>query len=184
MTWKITPNSRTRPHGPLGREGGGHRDSGALDGSPVCRPADGAGRGTRSARPVPTLAVVTFTRQRQDYFDALAWVSELMTATRPRQLDAPTPCADFTVRDLMGHLLGTAHRGLGTARRVSTRDVPHTVTGVHDGRLAESHLTLVTSIREAWSSLAALDEVTAPWGPSPATGPHSQAWINLVSVGL
>jgi uncharacterized protein (TIGR03086 family) len=109
--------------------------------------------------------MVTFTRQRQDYFDALAWVGELMAATQPRQLGDPTPCADFNVRDLMGHLLGTAHRGLGTAERVPTRDIPHVVTEVPDDKLAARYATLATSIRHAWSQLAASDQVTAPWGP-------------------
>jgi uncharacterized protein (TIGR03086 family) len=108
--------------------------------------------------------LVTFTQQ-QDYFDALTWVAELMTATQPRQLDAQTPCEDFRVRHLMGHLLGTAFRGLGTARRVSTRDVPHVVTDVPDDQLATKYATLATSIRQSWSQLTATDQVTAPWGP-------------------
>lgn len=108
--------------------------------------------------------VVTFAQQRQDYLDALAWVSELMTATKTRQLDARTPCADFDVRRLMGHLLGTAHRGLGTARRVSTRDIPHVITDVPDAELAATYATLATSIRQAWSQLTAADQVAAPWG--------------------
>jgi uncharacterized protein (TIGR03086 family) len=117
---------------------------------------------------IPTLVVVTFTQQRQDYFDALAWVGELMTATQPRQLDAQTPCEDFKVRQLMGHLLGTAYRGLGTARGVSTRDIPHVVTEVPDDELAVTYATLATSIRHTWSQLAADDQVTAPWGPCTA----------------
>lgn len=108
---------------------------------------------------------MTFAR---DYFAALAWVGELMAATRPGQLDSRTPCTDFDVRLLMGHLVGTAHRGLGTARRVSTRDVPHVVTDVPADRLASTYATLTTSIRSAWSRLDAADEVTAPWGPCSA----------------
>lgn len=111
---------------------------------------------------------VTFTQQRQDYLDALAWVSELMAATRSGQLDARTPCEDFDVRHLMGHLVGTAYRGLGTAQRVSTRDIPHVVTDVSDDELATRYATLAGSIRDAWSGLAAEDEVTAPWGPCTA----------------
>jgi uncharacterized protein (TIGR03086 family) len=108
---------------------------------------------------------VTFAR---DYVDALTWVGELMAATRPEQLDARTPCTDFDVRLLMGHLLGTAHRGLGTARRVPTRDVPHVITDVPDGRLASTYSRLAVSIRDAWSRLTPADEVTAPWGPCTA----------------
>ncbi|MFL6055080.1 MAG: TIGR03086 family metal-binding protein [Actinoallomurus sp.] len=111
---------------------------------------------------------MTFTQQRQDYFDALAWVGELMAATRPGQLDAQSPCADFKVRHLMGHLIGTAHRGLGTAQNVSTRDIPHVVTDVPDDELAARYATLATSIRHPWSQLAAADQVTAPWGPCTA----------------
>ena len=114
------------------------------------------------------LAVVAFTQQRQDYVDALAWVGGLMAATRPRQLGAQTPCADFTVRDLMGHLLGTAQRGLGTAQRVSTRDIPHVVTDVPDSELAATYASLAASIRNAWSRLTPDDKVTAPWGPCTA----------------
>ncbi|MEY8043387.1 maleylpyruvate isomerase N-terminal domain-containing protein [Saccharopolyspora cebuensis] len=57
---------------------------------------------------------------QQDYFDALAWVTRLMTAVRPGHFDAPTPCEDFDVRSLMGHLIGTAHRGPATARHLPT----------------------------------------------------------------
>lgn len=63
----------------------------------------------------------------------------------------------------MGHLVGTAHRGLGTARRVSTRHIPHVVTDVPDGDLAPTCVALTTSIRQAWSPLTAADEVTASW---------------------
>lgn len=111
---------------------------------------------------------MTFTQQRQDYFDALAWVGELMAATRPGRLDAQSPCADFKVRHLMGHLIGTAHRGLGTAQGVSTRDIPHVVTDVPDDELAARYATLATSIRHPWAQLAAADQVMAPWGPCTA----------------
>jgi uncharacterized protein (TIGR03086 family) len=107
---------------------------------------------------------VTFTQQRRDYFDALDWVTALMTATDVRQLDARTPCADFDVRSLLGHLIGTAHRGLATARGITTRGIPHVITNVPDGELASTYATVAASIREAWSRLAGTESVTAPWG--------------------
>jgi uncharacterized protein (TIGR03086 family) len=127
--------------------------------------------------------LVTFTQQWQDYFDALAWVGELMTATRPRELDTRTPCEDFTVRHLMGHLLGTAYRGLGTAQRVSTRGIPHVVTDVPDDELAARYATSATSIRHAWSHLAATDQVTAPWGPCTALEAARGFTIETVTHG-
>ena len=107
---------------------------------------------------------MTFEQLRRDYFDALDWVTALMTATRAHQLDDRTPCAEFDVRHLLGHLVGTAHRGLGTARGVSTRDIPHVVTDLPEDRLAPTYASLANSLREAWSRLAGTDEVTAPWG--------------------
>jgi uncharacterized protein (TIGR03086 family) len=103
-------------------------------------------------------------RQQQDYFDALGWVTQLMAAVQAGYLDAPTPCEDFDVRKLLGHLIGTARRGLATARRVPTRDIPHVITDVPDSELAATYATLAAAIPEAWSPLAAADAVVPPWG--------------------
>ncbi|MFI6333102.1 TIGR03086 family metal-binding protein [Micromonospora chersina] len=111
---------------------------------------------------------MTFAQQLQDYSDACRWVGELAAATQAPQLDARTPCEDFNVRSLLGHLLGTAHRSLGTARGVSTRGIPHVITDVGDDKLAATYTALASEIREAWSHLAAADAVSAPWGPCTA----------------
>ncbi|GAA4264385.1 hypothetical protein GCM10022255_117560 [Dactylosporangium darangshiense] len=42
------------------------------------------------------------------------------------------------------------------------------ITDVPDAELASTYATLVASIREAWSPLAAADKVVAPWGPCTA----------------
>ncbi|SBT45733.1 TIGR03086 family metal-binding protein [Micromonospora auratinigra] len=107
---------------------------------------------------------MTFAGQLQDYSAACRWIGELAAATQPAQLDARTPCTDFDVRSLLGHLLGTAHRSLGTARRVATRTVPHVVTDVPDDELAATYTVLAGEIRAGWSRLAAADPVVAPWG--------------------
>lgn len=107
---------------------------------------------------------MTFTQQRQDYFDALGWVTELMTATHLRQFNDRTPCEDFDVRSLLGHLVGTAHRALATARGITTQGIPHVITDVSDSELASTYATLAVSIREAWSPLAGAESVTPPWG--------------------
>jgi uncharacterized protein (TIGR03086 family) len=111
---------------------------------------------------------VTIERQRQDYFDALGGVTHLMTWVKTEYLEAPTPCEEFDVRNLLGHLVGTAHRGLATARHITTRDIPHVITDLPDTELAPTYATLAASIREAWSPLTAADTVVAPWGPCTA----------------
>jgi uncharacterized protein (TIGR03086 family) len=107
-------------------------------------------------------------QQRQDYLDALGWVTQLMTAVQARHLNARTPCEDFDVRSLLGHLIGTAHRGLATARSIPTRDIPHVITDVPDAELAPTYAALSASIQQAWSHLAAADAIVAPWGPCTA----------------
>lgn len=87
-----------------------------------------------------------------------------MTSTHVGQLRARTPCADFDVRSLLGQLIGTAHRGLATARGNTTRGIPHLITDVLDGELALAYATLAASIREAWLPLAGAETLTAPWG--------------------
>jgi uncharacterized protein (TIGR03086 family) len=103
-------------------------------------------------------------QQRQDYFDALDWVTHLATETPTEEMAVATPCEDFDVRSLLGHLIGTAHRGLATARGVPTQAIPHVVTDVPDAELAPTYARLAASIRAAWAPLAAADEVHAPWG--------------------
>ncbi|WP_433870478.1 maleylpyruvate isomerase family mycothiol-dependent enzyme [Saccharopolyspora sp. CA-218241] len=120
---------------------------------------------------------------QQDYFDALAWATRLMTAVRPRHLDARTPCEDFDVRSLMGHLIGTAHRGLATARHLPTREIPHVITDVPDAELAATYGALSTSIREAWSPLAGADEVVPPWGPCTASEAARGFTVETVTRG-
>lgn len=102
--------------------------------------------------------------QRRDYFGALEWVGGLMSATAPDQMGAPTPCEEFAVRDLMGHLIGTARRSVGTAEGTSTRHIPHVVADVADGDLAATYESAARSIRKLWQSVGEGDLVTAPWG--------------------
>ena len=107
---------------------------------------------------------MTFEQQRGDYFEALAWVGDLFVATAPSQLDDPTPCAEFSVRLLMGHLIGTAQRGLATATGTPARDVPHVVSDVADERLVATLVDIAGRIPAAWSRLHDTATVIAPWG--------------------
>lgn len=103
-------------------------------------------------------------RQRRDYFYALEWVGGLMRAVGPGQMGTPTPCEEFTVRDLMGHLIGTARRSAGTAEGVSTRHIPHVVADLADDNLATTFESAARCIRKIWEPFGEGDLVTAPWG--------------------
>jgi uncharacterized protein (TIGR03086 family) len=126
---------------------------------------------------------VTFVQQLRDYADACRWVGELAAATQGPQLDARTPCADFDVRSLLGHLLGTAHRALATARGGSPRGIPHVVTDVADDKLAMTYAELANTIRAEWSRLTAADSVLAPWGPCTALEAAQGFTVETVTHG-
>ncbi|MGH3382945.1 MAG: TIGR03086 family metal-binding protein [Nocardioidaceae bacterium] len=122
-------------------------------------------------------------RQRDDYFDSLAWVASLMRTTAGAHRDLPTQCAEFTVRQLMGHLVGTAHRGLSTAMGTSTRHIPHVVTDVADDDLATTYSALTQQIEAAWTSRQGDDEVTAPWGVCSAQAAAHGFTVETVTHG-
>jgi uncharacterized protein (TIGR03086 family) len=107
---------------------------------------------------------VDWTLELQVYDGALKWVGQLIAATPPQSLERATPCDDYDVRALIGHLIGTAERSLGTAQQRSTRDIPHVVVDVADADLADRYLKLSQSITAAWIAMTAATEVIAPWG--------------------
>lgn len=98
------------------------------------------------------------------YLEALTWMGELMSRVPDSSFRCPTPCADFDVRSLSGHVVGTAERSLGTAERRSTHEIPHVITDVPDAMLAQRFQELAQQLSAAWSVLDPSELVTAPWG--------------------
>lgn len=113
--------------------------------------AVGFPRSTRTPR--HNIFQVSYVQQINDYAAALEWGSGLIAGTRSEALGVPTPCSDWDVRHLVGHLIGTAHRGRGTATGVSTADVPHVVTDVPDDRHAATYAQLAGEVVQAFASL-------------------------------
>lgn len=71
------------------------------------------------------------------YLKAMNWVVDLMSTVPECSLATSTPCADFDVRNLSGHLRGTAQRSLGTAERRATCEIPHVIINVRAAMLAQ-----------------------------------------------
>lgn len=72
-----------------------------------------------------------------------------MTMVREDQLGAPTPCAAFDLRALLGHLVGTAERSLATAQARPTHSIPHVAADIADRDLAPRYLTLAAAANSA-----------------------------------
>lgn len=104
------------------------------------------------------------TDPRPHYTAALAWVHGLMT--RADELDAPTPCAEFDVRSLLGHLVCTVERARVIGEGGDPHSVPLVVTDLADPAAAYAAATAKTLA--VWADDALLDRpVTAPWGTVP-----------------
>lgn len=111
------------------------------------------------------------TDPRPGYRAALDWVAGLAAAVRPDQLDLPTPCTEYDVRALLGHLIGTVRRAVAIAEGRSPFDVPTAVTDVADHDLAGTYAQDAKRALDAWADEARLDStVTVPWGQVPGRG--------------
>jgi uncharacterized protein (TIGR03086 family) len=100
------------------------------------------------------------------YYDrSLRWVRDLATDVRPDQLDDPTPCPEFDVRALLGHLLATVHRATGIGAGADPTTMPVVVTEVPDDGWAAALAAAEDGYRAAWRDERRLDaEVRVPWG--------------------
>ncbi|RKN48325.1 TIGR03086 family metal-binding protein [Micromonospora endolithica] len=96
------------------------------------------------------------------------------------QLDLPTPCADFAVRDLMNHLYEVVvnFQALATKRPVEWAAKPDHLTDGWRDRFEVEARKLV----DAWSDPAALDGVSPGMGmPQPVVG--AMALLDLTVHG-
>ncbi len=108
------------------------------------------------------------TDPRPFYDSALSWAQTLVGGVRPEQLGEPTPCAEFDVRALLGHLVATVQRAraIGEGRLPFT--VPSTLDGIADDAWPDALAAAVAAMRPVWADDALLDkEVTVPWGTVP-----------------
>ncbi len=91
---------------------------------------------------------------------AAAPLPEVIRHVRPEQLGAPTPCADWAVRDLVNHLLYWAPSLVGAARKET---VPPQAVDEPPAALEEHVARLVA----AWSRPDAWEGTTHMGGPTP-----------------
>lgn len=112
--------------------------------------------------------MTTTTDPRPFYDRALTWAHALVTAVRPDQLDNATPCAEFDVRALLGHLVATVDRARAIAEGRPPFSVPSVVTGIADDAWAATLAGSTAAVQTAWQDDALLDKaVTVPWGTVP-----------------
>lgn len=118
------------------------------------------------------------TDPRPLYRGALAWVTAMMGEVRPHQLTNPTPCDEFDVATLMGHLVATVERARVIGEGGDPASVPLVATGVGvDGEWSSAYRTAGEKMWAVWDDDGLLTAtVTAPWGQVPG---HAAVWAYL-----
>ncbi|GAA5153493.1 TIGR03086 family metal-binding protein [Nocardioides marinquilinus] len=74
----------------------------------------------------------TLTDPRPTLLRAAAQLTPLVERVRPADLDRPTPCDDWAVRDLLAHLVAVEVRIAAILRGAHPADLPSLVDGVAD----------------------------------------------------
>ena len=104
--------------------------------------------------------------------------TEVISALRPDQLDNPTPCTEYDVRDLLGHLVGVLDRVAVMGRGGNPMSVSTEVDDVADDAWLAVWTAAAAEARLAWKDDAALTRtITLPW----ATDTGAAALLGYVS---
>ena len=104
--------------------------------------------------------------------------TDVITTIRPDQLDNPTPCPDFDVRGLLGHLVGVVRRIAAMGRGENPMAVDTELPAIADDAWLPTWLAAVEAATAAWTDDAALTRtVVLPW----ATDTGAAALLGYVS---
>jgi uncharacterized protein (TIGR03086 family) len=114
------------------------------------------------------VAMTLDTDPRPLYRNALTWVHDLAAAVPAERLTAPTPCPDFDVRALLGHLVATVDRARVIGEGGDPNAEPRVVVGVADDGWTAALDAAAEKMWPVWADDARLDAaVTVPWGTVP-----------------
>jgi uncharacterized protein (TIGR03086 family) len=95
---------------------------------------------------------------------AVALGGAAIAAVRPDQLDLPTPCEDFSVRQLLAHLTSVLPRVATLGRGGHVFDSPPTVEGVADDGWPTAWRSAAHEVQGVWSDATLLDHTfVLPW---------------------
>lgn len=98
---------------------------------------------------------------------ALALGGTLVSQVTSDQMTLPTPCSEYDVRTLLGHLLGVVRRVAAVGRAEDPFSVPEVVDLVDDEWL-EAWKAAETDVAKAWADDASLTQmVVLPWAELP-----------------
>lgn len=99
---------------------------------------------------------------------AVAIGGATIAAVRPDQMDAATPCDDFDVRSLIGHLTAVLGRVKAIGDGTDPMVMPFIIEGVADDGWAAAWEDAARAVLNAWTDDATLTRmVVLPWATMP-----------------
>ncbi|MEV7599100.1 TIGR03086 family metal-binding protein [Kitasatospora sp. NPDC089797] len=105
---------------------------------------------------------------RPQYLTALAQLEELFAAVTPADLDRPTPCTEYTLRQLLNHVVGGVHRFAYLGEGGRAEDVVAAIEDPSDDGWPAALARAAARATAAWADDAKLGRPTfAPWGEAP-----------------
>jgi uncharacterized protein (TIGR03086 family) len=108
------------------------------------------------------------TDPRPHYRTALAWVRALADDVAASRLADPTPCTEYDVRALLGHLVATVDRLRVVGEGGDPDPMPRVVTGIGDDAWGDALSAAEDKAAAVWADDTRLDAlVTVPWGRVP-----------------
>src|SRR5215213_2216923 len=125
--------------------------------------------------------ILATTDPRAVFGRAHAIAAGVLDGVRPEQMTDPTPCDEFDVRALCGHLLSVALRVRNVGRGESPFSVTEAVVLPDDG-YAEAWRTVGGEIADAWADDATLERIVElPWATLPGAATLIM-WTSELSV--
>jgi uncharacterized protein (TIGR03086 family) len=137
----------------------------------------GAHNRTMDTRTTPAPLALDFD-PRPLFSAAAATASVVIGAVRPDQLDGKTPCSEYDVRQLLGHLVSVLPRVAAMGRGSDPMSVGGDPGEVADDAWLPTWLAAVDDVQAAWRDDAALErKIVLPW----ATDTGAAALLGYVS---
>ncbi|MFF5474149.1 TIGR03086 family metal-binding protein [Streptomyces achromogenes] len=122
------------------------------------------------------------TDPRPLYARATAQAARLIRTVRPERLTAPTPCAEYDVRALLGHIVGGTRRIAVVGETGEGHGEPMTAPDVPDDGWAGAYDEVRERALKAWESDGRMaSSVTVPWGEIPGRAALSAYVMEIVA---
>jgi uncharacterized protein (TIGR03086 family) len=105
---------------------------------------------------------------RHVFARAVALAGRTIAAVREDQLADPTPCVEFSVRDLLAHLLSVLPRVATVGRGGHVFDSPPAVEGEPEGGWLAAWRSAAHEVQDVWSDPSLLAQTfVLPWAELP-----------------